>query len=537
MASLNFKGKSAVWNHHLSVPYHTLEKVESNSLDGENSSENLLIEWDNLLALKALLPKYQGQIDCVYIDPPYNTGEEWWCYNDNVSNPIIKEWIGRIVWKEWEDLIRHDKWLAMMTPRLKLLSELLADSGVIFVSIDENEVHNLINLMNEIFWEENHITNLIWKKRNGWGNDSQFFAVDHEYILVYVNEKKKQDKWRVSYDEKYLKRYKEEDDISRFYWDTLSRPGLNNPIIYDVECPDWTVIKNGTWQIAEKTFKLKLISQEVKFERNKNNWWTVFHKIRMPSGKVLRSILSTEDLLFIEGTTNKDAGDSMEELFGKKVFDNPKPSELIRRLISVISGNDWLILDSFAWSGTTAQAVMELNQEDGGNRKFILVQLPETITEKAQAKLAGYDFVHEITLDRIKKVKERDNLDIWMTYYKLGPSIEWRKILEWESLPSWESFAKYVHFLATGKPIDDIADPDATWEICTEDRNTGVYLIYADTIEELRNLAITRDWLESVKSTEGKKIVYAPACFLDKEVLDDNHISFVQVPYNLFQRK
>ena len=211
MASLNFKGKSAVWNHHLSVPYHTFEKDKKSSLSGKNENENLLIEGDNLLALKALLPKYQGKVQCIYIDPPYNTGEEGWAYNDNVNNPIIKDWIGKTVGKEGDDLTRHDKWLCMMTPRLKLLRELLSDEGVIFISIDENEVHNLISLMNEIFGIENHIANLVWKKRNGGGNDSQFFAVDHEYILVYVNEKTKQDKWRVSYNETYLKRYKEID--------------------------------------------------------------------------------------------------------------------------------------------------------------------------------------------------------------------------------------------------------------------------------------------------------------------------------------
>lgn len=145
--------------------------------------------------------------------------------------------------------------------------------------------------------------------------------------------------------------------------------------------------------------------------------------------------------------------------------------------------------------------------------------------------------MHQITRDRIKKVVEKYNLPVGFTYYQLGPSIEARKILEGESLPTWESFAKYIHFLATGKPLDSIESSDDTWEIKSSGKSTGVFLIYKDTIEELKNLAITRDWLELVKAKEGKKIVYAPACFLDKEVLDDNNISFVQIPYNLFERK
>ncbi len=165
MASLNFKGKNAVWNHHLSVPYCTLEKVKENSITGEYEAENLFIEGDNLLALKALLPKYQGRIKCVYIDPPYNTGNEGWAYNDNVSSPIIKEWLGKTVDKE--DMTRHDKWLCMMTPRLKLLRELLSEDGVIFISIDDNEMHHLKSLMNEVFGEQNSIESLIWKCRAG----------------------------------------------------------------------------------------------------------------------------------------------------------------------------------------------------------------------------------------------------------------------------------------------------------------------------------------------------------------------------------
>jgi adenine-specific DNA-methyltransferase len=186
MPSLYFKGKSAVWNHHLSVPFHTLEKDKKSSLKGKDEDENLIIEGDNLLALKSLLPKYQGKVKCIYIDPPYNTGNGGWVYNDNVNSPIIKEWVGTVVGKEGEDLTRHDKWLCMMTPRLKLLKELLKSDGVIFVSIDDNEVEYLWTLMNEIFGEENFVA-CITIAGNPRGRDYGGVARMHDYLLVYRN--------------------------------------------------------------------------------------------------------------------------------------------------------------------------------------------------------------------------------------------------------------------------------------------------------------------------------------------------------------
>ena len=189
MATLQFKGKSAVWNHHLSVPYHTLEKNAKKSLKGTDAEENLIIEGDNLLALKSLLPKYQGRIKCIYIDPPYNTGNESWVYSDKVSSPTIQEWFGKVVGKQGEDLTRHDKWLCMMTPRLKLLRELLSDDGVIFVSIDDNEQHHLRALMEETFGTENFITNIIWQKKYSPQNDAKYFSDMHDFITVFAKRK------------------------------------------------------------------------------------------------------------------------------------------------------------------------------------------------------------------------------------------------------------------------------------------------------------------------------------------------------------
>lgn len=554
MASLNFKGKSAVWNHHLSVPYHTLEKDKENSLKGENENENLLIEGDNLLALKALLPNYQGKVKCIYIDPPYNTGEEDWVYDDNVNNPIIKSWIGEIVGKEGDDLVRHDKWLCMMAPRLKLLKELMSEEGVIFISIDDNEVHHLRCLMDEIFGAENFSTEFVWEKKKKPSFLHKNVGKISEYILCYVKNSKVTYPFSVDVTTagKKYPLNNAGNSIS-----TLTFPPDSVQFGFENE-------KIRPQDMSEGNIKTKLLNELiVENSRNKNEF-TLEGEWRY-SQETLNEILDNEEIIYISKIpfrpnhikaggeikkmknmlskfhydipTNEDATSEIESIFGKKVFDTPKPVKLIETLIKSVTYDspDAIVLDSYSGSGTTAHAVLQLNK-DGGNRKFILVQLPETLKEKAHAKEYGYNYVHEITRDRIKKVITRDELSVGFTYYKLGPSIDGKKMLAGKDLPTWDVFAKYVHYLATGKPIDEVKKPKDTWEIVTGTKGTGIYLIYKDKIEDLKNLAITRDWLESVKGKEGKKIVYAPACFLDKEVLDEHEISFVQIPFNLFSR-
>ena len=188
MAELKFKGKTFVQNHHLMVPYHELIPVKGKSLtDKVNLQDNLIIHGDNLKALKALLPMYAGKIKCIYIDPPYNTGNENWVYNDNVNSPMLQDWLGKVV--DREDLTRHDKWLCMMTPRTKLLKELLRDDGIIFVSIDDNEQHHLRMLLDELFGEQMFLACLARRTKAGGGSAAHHFAVEHDYVAVYSKNK------------------------------------------------------------------------------------------------------------------------------------------------------------------------------------------------------------------------------------------------------------------------------------------------------------------------------------------------------------
>ena len=345
--------------------------------DSKDAPNHILIEGDNLEALTTLAYTHAGRIDVIYIDPPYNTGNKDFVYNDSFVDR--------------EDTYRHSKWLSFMSRRLRIAKQLLSDKGVIFISIDDNEQAQLKLLCDEVFQQNNYVGEFAWQKRKGGGNDSAYIAIDHEYVLVYANSTSSLDeKWRIPYETEYLKRYNKEDANGRFYYDTLSRPGLNNPIIYDVICPDGSVIKNGTWQISEETFKVELSNGNVDFIKNKQGGYTVVHKVRIPkTGRVIRSI--------INDVSNKNAADEMFDILGnKKAFSNPKPKDLIYKFIQLCSKNNSTILDFFAGSGTTLHATMQLNAEDGGHRQCILVTnnengICENVTyERNKRVICGY---------------------------------------------------------------------------------------------------------------------------------------------------
>lgn len=510
MPTLNWIGKDKVINHHLDVPYRVLEKQYTYNAEG---SENKIIHGDNLEALKTLLPEYEGRIKCIYIDPPYNTGNEGWVYNDNVNDPKIKKWLGEVVGKESEDLTRHDKWLCMMYPRLKLLHRLLADDGAIFISIDDNEEANLRLICDEIFGGGNFVSSLIWQKRKGGGNDSLYIATDHEYVFCYVKSKQKQtEKWRVEYTGDYLKRYKEEDEIGLFYWDTLSRAGLNNPIIYDIECPDGSIIKNGTWQISKATFEEKLETGEVGFIKNKTGGYTVVKKVRMPEGKVFRSIINE--------VTNKNAADEMQEVLGaKKSFSTPKPSILIQRILELSSNKDSIILDSFAGSGTTAHAVLNLNKQDGGNRKFILVEME--------------DYADSITAERVKRVidgygegKSVEGTGGNFSYYELGQSMFIENDYLNEELPLPE-IHRYIWYTETARPFDE-SQKEHTHLLGVNDSSSYYFFYEKDSLTTLNH-----EFLQTIKQKSDTYVIYADNCVLPKEFLAKNNIIFKKIPRDI----
>lgn len=313
---------------------------------GDPNTENMIIHGDNLLALKALLPEYEGKIKCIYIDPPYNTGNAFEHYDDSVE---------------------HSTWLSLMRPRLIILHKLLAEDGVIFINVDEVEHAYLKVLVDEIFGRVNYLGDLIWKKRKGGGNDSRYFAVDHDYIIVHAKNASKdvhKKKWRVSQSDEYLKRYKEVDEEgNRFYWDTLARDGLQNPIVVNIKCPDGTSLTINS-QKSEKTIKKELNSGKIRFCKGKNGW-TLHHRVYMPNGQVLRSILENVG-------TNKSASDEMKALFDSDMtFSYPKPESLINRLLELCTSDGEWVLDSFLGSGTTAAVAHKMG------RRYIGIEMGE----------------------------------------------------------------------------------------------------------------------------------------------------------------
>lgn len=524
MPTLHWIGKEKVINHHMDVPFKVLEHTYGfdNGIQSltETQSGNKIIHGDNLEALKALLPEYEGKIQCIYIDPPYNTGNESWIYNDNVNDPKIKKWLGMVVGKEAEDLTRHDKWLCMMYPRLKLLHKLLANEGAIFISIDDNEQANLKLVCDEIFGPNNFVSNMIWQKRKGGGNDSFFVAVDHEYIMCYVKEKSFQkEKWRVDYEGDYLKRYRESDNDGRFYWDTLSRPGLNNPIIYDVICPDGSLIKDGTWQISKVTFDNELESGNVRFIQNKKGDYTVVRKVRMPEGKVFRSI--------INDTTNKDAADEMELFLGsKKGFSTPKPTKLIDHILQLATDKNSIILDSFAGSGTTAHSVLNLNLTDNGNRKFILIQVDETNKQAESINIA-----ETITAERIKRVitgyANKEGTGGNFDFFELGQSLFAEDGSINESI-GVSKIRQYIFYTETKSVLAQKQYEDNKYFLgkCNE---TAYYFNY----EKDEVTTLNHAFLATMKTKAEQYIIYADNCLLTSDFMIIHHIIFKKIPRDI----
>ncbi len=446
--------------------------------------------------------------------PSYNTGNENWVYNDNVNSPKIKKWLGQVVGKESEDLTRHDKWLCMMYPRLKLLQKLLSNDGAIFISIDDNEQANLKLVCDEIFGAGNFVGDFVWQKRKGGGNDSSFIATDHEYILIYCKNKSTQvNKWRIPYDEDYLKRYKLEDSEGRYYYDTLSRPGLNNPIIYDVICPDGSVIKDGTWQISKETFENDVKNGNVDFIKNKNGGYTVVRKVRIPrEGKVIRSILNE--------FTNKNAADEMFAIFAnKKMFSTPKPSKLVEVLIELATDKSSIILDSFAGSGTTAHAVLNLNKQDGGNRKFILVEME--------------DYAETITAERVRRVINGygegkiaiEGSGGSFSYYELGPELLKDGFIN-EDVPE-QTIREYLYYTETNHvlPQSNNGHPAHLGNF----EGVAYYFLYNK--DETTTLDAT--FLASISEKADRYVIYADNCTMPQKFLFDHDITFKKIPRDI----
>lgn len=392
MPTLNWIGKKEIKSHHNNIEYRVLDCKES---VGEPESGNMIVKGDNLLGLKALLPYYAGKVKMIYIDPPYNTGNTSWVYNDAVDSPIIKKWLEKTVDKE--DLSRSDKWLCMLYPRMKLLHQFLREEdGVIFVSIDDAEVANLRLIMDDIFGKQNFISIIQWKRSESQNNNSKHVSKVGEFILCYAKGNKQKIEFNaIDLNQKALKEYRYEDEQGRFRRGTIvdKTRGKN---IYKVTAPTGV-------EVELKSIRTKEWFEEM--ESKNLIYWT---KTNTPYGKIYleNNEGQKSSNWFDNAGVNEDATEEITRLGVHFPFS--KPYSLVQRLIklSTTGQDNEIILDSFAGSGTTAQAVLEQNKTDQGNRKFILLQMDEEIEEDSPAKELGFNYVHEITKERVRKVIE-----------------------------------------------------------------------------------------------------------------------------------
>lgn len=639
MPTLEWIGKDKVVNHHQEVPYRALERQYSYDEAGQhtedNGSENMIIHGDNLEALKALLPRYEGRVKCIYIDPPYNTGNEKWVYNDNVNDPKIKKWLGEVVGKEGEDLSRHDKWLCMMYPRLKLLQRLLAEDGVIFISIDDNELYELKAICDEIFGAHNFVANVIWQKTYSPRNDALGIPYETDSILVYS----KSGTWRPNKLKRTAKMDARHDtpDNDPIPWQSgdVSAAGaadhqgmvyaiqqpITGKLIYPAAGRHWkdeqaTVLKQmNKWakyelkDIGDGDVRAKLcgvttdsIRQDVmavmlaqpleeaaiqaKERYEEGNWPEYYftsngaggirfkNHIKQDGGKSATNLWMFNDV----GHTD-EAKKELKAIFnGIAPIETPKPSRLIERIIHIASNPDSIILDSFAGSGTTAHAVLNMNMSDGGNRKFILVEMEDyaesITTERVKRVINGYKadretvlYDEEITVKNlaqgaamleeakaaakeakgkhssVKSPKIEDGhlrvvavdkakdmvagLGGNFSYYELGPVL----LLPDGNLNEevgTQKIREYVYYMETKEPLpaEQSVDEHYFMGLC---RNTAYYFYY----ERESVTTLDHAFLATIRTKAEGYTIYADLCALPQEMLRKHNIVFKKIPRDI----
>lgn len=533
MPTLDWIGKDAVVKHHKDVPYRLLEPVAELSC-GDTASGNLIVQGDNLHALKALLPRYAGQVKCIYIDPPYNTGNEGWVYNDNVNSPEIRKWLSDVVGKEGEDLSRHDKWLCMMYPRLVLLKQFLRQDGAIFISIDDNEVASLRMVMDEIFGKQNFIASVLWQKIFSPKNSARHLSEDHDYIVLYAVSA---DSWKpelLRRSDEAVSRYKNPDKDSRGIWTSgdLQARNYYSEGTYPVTCPSGRVIsgpgKGMYWRVSKAKFS--------ELDTDGRIWWGESGN-NMPR---LKRYLSDVKEGVVPQTMwfHKDVGHTQEakkELLelvefdtSDDVFITPKPSRLIQRILQIASDKEALILDSFAGSGTTGHAVLKQNAEDGGNRRFILVEIDENIARN-------------VTAERVRRVatgytdaKQNivDGLGGGFQFCKLSGEPLFTALGQIRPDVSFAQLAEFVWFAETGTGYSGKAD----LPLIGVHEGRAIYLLYNGILKDKSAVGgnvLTGSVYARLPRHDGPKVIYAAACRLGTVKLTREGIVFKQTPYAL----
>ena len=579
MPTLDWIGKDKVINHHQDVPYRVLERQYSFDEQGQhtedNGSENMVIHGDNLEALKSLLPRYEGKVKCIYIDPPYNTGNEGWVYNDNVNDPKIKKWLGEVVGREGEDLSRHDKWLCMMYPRLKLLQKLLAEDGVIFISIDTNELYNLKSICDEIIGSNCFVSDISWQRVYCPRNDSKGIPSEVDHILVYS----KTPGWTperlertADMDDKYSA---PDGDINIWTSAPAHAPGapthqgmvyaIQHPITGELMYPPigrcWTFgqdkmlerisewndyelreiddfekrneICRGSMPVPTPQKAIMLVSDsEDSRKRSQSRYdagsWPLLYftsggKGGMRCKKYLCDMpgkIVTNLWHFTEVGHTDEALKELKKIFGGKVvFDTPKPPRLIERILQIVGDDNAIVLDSFAGSGTTAHAVLNMNKADGGNRKFILVEM--------------MDYADSITAERVKRVIQGYGEDKKavpgtggsFSYYELG-----KPLMNGDNLNEEVGLDKIREYIWYTETKADFREPDTDKPYYLgSSKHTAYYFFYKPD----KVCVLNHEFLSTITVKQDNYVIYADRCAISAEDLQKFGIIFKKIPRDI----
>ena len=593
MSEFVFKGKEFVYNHHLAVPFRPLEIHPDKGIGESSLDGNLIIYGDNLHALKALLPYYAGKVDCIYIDPPYNTGREGWCYSDNVNAPMVQEWLSDHP-VGVEDGLRHEKWCCVMWPRLRLLNELLSDTGAIFVSIDDNEQHRLRSMMDEIFGNDQFVSNIIWQKKYSPSNDAKGFSDDHDFVLCYARPG-----WSrrlLPRSEAQNERYGHDDHDGRGPWQSgdLSVKTYSASNDYEIENPETgekhRPPRGACWRTNMETVQKWIQENRIYFPPGGKSVPRLKRYLsEVQQGVVPRTVWPYTEVGHTDGARKllKDIFHDQEAL-----FDNPKALGLLERILSIGADKNAIVLDSFAGSGTTAHAVLALNKQDGGNRRFILVECEEyansTTAERMRRVIRGYDYTgtkktellrekitwtklknasklmdratsiendNRIEYDRISKKVDDGELIITgetkvlervkglggsFTYCTLGEPVNIDKILTGESLPTYEGIGAMLFHMATNQVLEMDGVREGDFYLgTTGDRH--FWLIYKPDLDWLKSpeaaLTLTRAREFASYDQEKHHLVFSPARYVSQKTLAEQKLSveFVPLPLSLYR--
>lgn len=532
MPSLNWIGKEAVVRHHKDVPFRLLEPVPELSC-GDAASGNLIVQGDNLHALKALLPRYGGQVKCIYIDPPYNTGNEGWVYNDNVNSPEIRKWLGEVVGKEGETLDRHDRWLCMMYPRLQLLKQFLREDGAIFVSIDDNEVAALRLLMDEVFEARNFVATVIWQKVYSPKNSARHLSEDHDYIVIYAA---KADSWKPNLLGRTLEQnaaYKNPDSDPRGIWKTsdLSARNFYGDGMYAVRTPSGRTIeappKGRYWTVSKARLQ--------ELDRDNRIWWgkngDSIPQLKRFLSDVKDGVVPQTMWFYKDVGHTQEAKKELLELVefesSDDVFVTPKPTRLIQRILQIATDPDSIVLDCFAGSGTTGHAVLKQNAEDGGSRRFVQVEMLPNVATKVTASraaraIAGYSNA---------KGEAVAGLGGGFQFCRLSAQPLFDAEGQIRTDVCFAQLAEFVWFAETGTGYAGHADSP----LLGVHQGRAVYLLYNGILKD-RSVAggnvLTGPVFDALPRFDGPKVIYAAANRMGGRTTREG-IVFKQTPYAL----